>query len=58
MVPRTLQREMLVKLHELHLGIVKTKQRARACLANMDLNAEIVDALDNEGNNAISGYFE
>jgi hypothetical protein len=29
MVPKTLQREMLVKLHESHLGIVKTKQRAR-----------------------------
>jgi hypothetical protein len=63
MVPKTLQREMLVKLHESHLGIVKTKQRAREsigipCLTNMDLNAEIVDTLDNDGNNAIPGYFE
>ncbi|VDI80511.1 Hypothetical predicted protein [Mytilus galloprovincialis] len=40
-IPKSLQREMLVKLHEAHLGIVKTKQRAREILFWRNMNSDI-----------------
>ena len=47
MVPKTLQREMLVKLHESHLGIVKTKQRAREILFWCNMNNDIQHFISN-----------
>ena len=40
-IPRSLHLEMLVKLHESHLGILKTKQRAREILFWPNMNSDI-----------------
>lgn len=49
MVPMTMNRNMLVQLHESHFGIVKTKKRAKKPLywANMDSDIEkIINACE------------
>ncbi|CAG2195504.1 unnamed protein product [Mytilus edulis] len=46
-IPKSLQREMLVKLHEAHLGIVKTKQRAREILFWRNMNSDIENFIKN-----------
>ncbi|CAC5392125.1 unnamed protein product [Mytilus coruscus] len=46
-IPKALQREMLVKLHEAHLGIVKTKQRAREILFWRNMNSDIENFIKN-----------
>lgn len=40
-VPKCLREEMLIKIHESHLGIVKCKSRARSCLYWPRLNEDI-----------------
>jgi hypothetical protein len=47
MMPKTLQREMLVKLHESHLGIVKTKQRGREIPFWCNMNNDIQHFISN-----------
>lgn len=44
-VPKSLQREMLNKIHEPHLGIVKTKQRARDVLFWPGLMSQVEDTV-------------
>ncbi|VDI08658.1 Hypothetical predicted protein [Mytilus galloprovincialis] len=46
-IPKSLQQEMLVKLHEAHLGIVKTKQRAREILLWRNMNSDIENFIKN-----------
>ena len=44
-VPRAMRREMLDKIHESHLGIVKLKQRARTILFWPGINKQIEDVV-------------
>ncbi|XP_038045865.1 uncharacterized protein K02A2.6-like [Patiria miniata] len=44
-VPRSMQKDMLKKIHESHLGIVKLKQRARAILYWPGMNLQIEDTV-------------
>ena len=44
-VPKTLRRAMIGKIHESHQGVVKSKQRARAVLFWPNMNAEIEEAV-------------
>ncbi|XP_038075960.1 uncharacterized protein K02A2.6-like [Patiria miniata] len=44
-VPRSMQEDMLKKIHESHLGIVKLKQRARAILYWPGMNSQIEDTV-------------
>ncbi|XP_065941318.1 retrovirus-related Pol polyprotein from transposon 297 [Magallana gigas] len=49
MIPSSLQRQMLTKLHEPHLGIVKTKQRARNIIFWPNMNFDIEQLIQSCG---------
>lgn len=49
MIPSSLRRQMLTKLHEPHLGIVKTKQRARNIIFWSNMNYDLEQLIQSCG---------